>query len=276
VKFDDTPNIRHRDRLEQDLLRVLIKQPGHQQTPQKIWRTIMKTKIAKFTTAAVIAATVILSITILQQSASPAWAIEQSIEALDRFRAICTEGWESERTWRRDGGLELRPSRSWAVANEDQTMVEKYRTEVEGLLILTTNGQKTWRYDPNTNTVRVENRPYVATECWFGSRFLEQLRDGRDRGVLTRWEVTYGKDSATGKERIILKTAWLNERYNGPRSLSIEFDMESMLPVGLKQWENSNWEGPATLVVEKITYYENLPDDLFEFEVPEGATVIEK
>jgi outer membrane lipoprotein-sorting protein len=26
--------------------------------------------------------------------------------------------------------------------------------------------------------------------------------------------------------------------------------------------------------VEKITYYENLPDGLFEFEIPEGAKVI--
>jgi outer membrane lipoprotein-sorting protein len=58
--------------------------------------------------------------------------------------------------------------------------------------------------------------------------------------------------------------------------MRIEFDVESKLLVSFKQWENANWEGPATLVVEKITYYENLPDDLFEFEIPEGATVIEE
>ena len=51
--------------------------------------------------------------------------------------------------------------------------------------------------------------------------------------------------------------------------------MESNLLVGLKQWENANWEGPPALVAEKCTYYENLPDELFEFEIPEGATVIE-
>jgi hypothetical protein len=276
IKFDDAPDVGHRDRLEQDLLRVLAEQSWHKQQPLKTWRTIMKSKITKFATAAAITVAVILSITLLHQSASPVWAIERSIEALDRFRAVYMEGWESERTWRKDGGLELRLSRSWAVANEDQTMVKKYRTEVDGLLILTTNGQKTWRYDPNTNTVRVENRPYVASECWFGSRLLEQLKDGRDKGLFTRWEVTYGKDPATGRQRAFLKAAWLDSRYNGPRSLWIEFDMESMLPVGLKQWENSNWEGPATLVAEKITYYESFPDELFEFEIPEGATVIER
>jgi hypothetical protein len=40
--------------------------------------------------------------------------------------------------------------------------------------------------------------------------------------------------------------------------------------------ENVACEGQATLVGEKITYYQNLPDDLFEFEVLEGAMVIEE
>jgi hypothetical protein len=276
IKFDDVPSTGHRDKLEWNLLAAMNAPSLQTRQFLGIWRTFMKTKIAKFATAAVITITLILSIMILNQSASPAWAIEQSIEALDPFRAISVEGLESERTWREDGSLELRPFRSWAVANEDQTMVEKYRTEVYGFLILTTNGQKTWRYDPNTNTVRIENRPYVASECWFGSRLLEQLKDGRDKGVFTHWEVTYGKDPATGGQRVFLKAAWLNGRYNGPRSMWIEFDMKSMLPVSFKQWENSNWDGPATLIAEKLTYYKNLPDDLFEFKVPEGATVIEE
>jgi outer membrane lipoprotein-sorting protein len=235
----------------------------------------MKTKIAKLATAAMIILAVVLSVTILNHSASPAWAIEQSIEAMDQYKAVLIEGSQSERTWRENGSLEQRPFKSWAVANEDQTMIEKYRTEVEGFLILTTNGQKTWRYDPQTNTVRVENRPYIASECWCGSQFLEQIK-GFLGEVISNWEVTYGKDPATGKQRAFLKIAWLEERYNGPRSMWIEFDMESKLLVSLKQWENANWEGPADLFVERITYFETLPDDLFDFEIPEGATVIEE
>ncbi len=242
--------------------------------PVNLWRIIMKSPLVKIAAAAVLVIACVTGVFIFSRTSGAAWAIEQSINALDRYRAISMEGWESERTWREDGGLELMPSRSWAVANEEQTMVEKYRTEVDGFLILTTNGRKTWRYDPNTNTVRIENRPYVASECWFGSRLLEQLKDGRDKGLFTHWEVTYGKDPATGKRRVFLKIAWLDGRYNGPRSLWIEFDMESMLLVGLKQWENANWDGPATLIAEKIKYYENLPDELFEFEIPEGATVV--
>jgi len=240
-----------------------------------IWRTIMKSHITKLAAAAVIIVTVGLLVTILHYSATPAWAIEQSIDALSHYKAVLVEGLDSERTWREDGSLEQRPFKAWAVANEAQTMVEKYRHEVDGVPIITTNGKKTWRYNPQTNTVRVENRPYIASECWCGSQFLEQIKDLLGE-VIPNWEVTYGKDPATGKQRAFLKIAWLEKRYNGPRSMCLEFDVESKLPVSLKQWENANWEGPATLVVEKITYHENLPDDLFEFEIPEGATVIEE
>ncbi|MHC4596118.1 MAG: LolA family protein, partial [Planctomycetota bacterium] len=191
------------------------------------------------------------------------------------YKAVLIEGSQSERTWIENGSLKVRPYKSWAVANEDQTMIEKYRTEVEGFLILTTNGQKTWRYDPNTNTVRVENHPYVASEVWCGSKFLEQLKDARDKWILTKWEITYGRDPSTGKERAFL-TFSMPEGPPSPRSLWIEFDMESKLLVSLKQWENPNWEGPPDLVVERITYFETLSDDLFEFEIPEGATVIEE
>lgn len=274
IKLDDAPSAKHRDKLEQDLLIALTRQSRQIRQSIRIWRILMKTKIAKLATAAVVTLAVILTITLFGQLGSPAWAIEQSIEALDRFWAVSVEGWESERTWKEDGSLELRPFKSWAVANENQTMVEKYRTEVEGFLILTTNGQKTWRYDPNTHTVRIENHPYTASECWCGSQFLEQLKEGHDNGFLARWEVNYDKDTTTGRQRIFLEIAWLNKRYNGPRSLLLEFDMESKLLISLKQWENANWEGPATLIAEKITYHESLPDELFEFEIPEGAKVI--
>jgi len=276
VKFDDAADHGHRDRLEHGLRSALARQARPKDQSLGIRRVIMKSRITKLAGAAIVILAFVLSTTILNRSVSPAWAIEQSIEAVSQYRAILIEGSQSERTWRKDGSSELKPSKSWAVANEDQTMIKKYRAEVDGVPIITTNGQKTWRYDLQTNTVHVENRPYVASECWFGSRLLDQLKVFHDSGVITRWEVTYGKDPVTAKSRVFLAIAWLDKRYNGPRSLRLEFDMESKLLVSLKQWENANWDGPATLLGEKITYYENLPDDLFEFEIPEGATVIEE
>jgi len=52
--------------------------------------------------------------------------------------------------------------------------------------------------------------------------------------------------------------------------------MDTNLPISLKQWENANWEGSPSAVSKKVTNCESLPDSLFEFEIPEGATVIEE
>ncbi len=50
IKFDDSPDYSHRDKLEQDLLAAMQKQPRQ----MNVWRTIMQSKITKFAAAAVI------------------------------------------------------------------------------------------------------------------------------------------------------------------------------------------------------------------------------
>jgi len=272
IRFDDKPDYNHRDKLEQNLLAALDKQSQHKTQAPNIWRIIMKSQITKLATAAVIIVAVALSVIIFNNSTSTAWAIEQSIEALSKYNAVLFEG--SESFLDEDDKLQMRDMKAWAVANADQTKVEKERHDVDGVPTLITNGRETWRYDPQTNTV-IKNLPYGTPEGWIGSRFFEQLNAFRESGVIKDWDVTYGKDPVTSKQRAFLTVAWLDKRYNGPRSMWFEFDMESKLVVSMKQWENANWEGPPRIVSEKITYYESLPDELFEFEIPEGATVIE-
>ncbi len=239
------------------------------------WRLIMKRPITKYAIAAAIVLAVVAGFTMFRHTGNIAWAIEQSIQALGQYRAVVVEGSDTQRCWEENGSLEPRPMKMWAVANADQTRVEKYRHEANGVAVLVTNGRKTWRYDPQTNTVRIEDRPYVASECWFGP-LLEQLKKGRDAGILTDWKETADQDPATGSQRIFLACAWQDRRWNGPRSVRIEFDRETKLPVRFQQWENAAWEGPATLIVQKITFYESLPDDLFEFQILPGATVVSR
>jgi outer membrane lipoprotein-sorting protein len=272
IRFDDKPDYNHRDKLEQNLLAVLDKQSRLKPQVLNIWRIIMKSQITKLATAAVIIIAFTISVTILNKTTSTVWAIEQSIEVLSKYNAILFEG--SESLLDENGNLQRRDKKTWAAASEDQTRVEKERHEVGGVPTLITNGKETWRYDPQTNTV-IKNLPYGTPEGWIGSRFFEQLNTFRESGVISDWEVTYGKDPVTSKQRAFLKVAWLDKRYNGPRSMWFEFDVESKLVVSMRQWENANWKGPPRIVSEKITYYENLPDELFEFEIPEGATVIE-
>jgi hypothetical protein len=263
------------ERVFEDVLRVHQRVMTTPPAQPEIGRRIMKSPVIRYGIAAVLVLAAVVGFTMFRRTGNTAWAIEQSIQALGQYRAVLVEGTDTQRCWQENGSLEPRSMKMWAVANADQTMVEKYRDEVNGVAVLVTNGRKTWRYDPQTNTVRIENRPYVASECWFGP-LLEQLKKGRDAGILTRWDETIGRDPATGRPRIFLACAWQDRRWNGPRSVRIEFDRESKLPVRLQQWENAAWEGPATLTIEKITCYDSLPDDLFEFQIPPGAMVLEQ
>ncbi len=262
------------ERVFKDMLQAQQQTMAESPAQPEIGRRIMRHPVIRYGIAAVLVLAAVVGFTLFRHTGNIAWAIEQSIEAVGKYRAIIVEGSAAECMFRAEGGMEPRSFKAWAVANEDQTAVKKARHDVDGTPVLTTNGEKTWWYYPGTNTVRVENRAYVASELWVGSRFLEQLKAFHDSGVLTRYETTSGKDPGTGKPRIVLRCAWEDKRYNGPRSMRFEFDAETNLLTGIRQWENSNWEGPATLVGEKITYCESLPDELFEFQIPPGATVV--
>jgi outer membrane lipoprotein-sorting protein len=251
---------------------------AQQQTTEKvpampeIWRVIMNSPFTKIAAAAIFTIAILTGVFMFERTSGVAWAIEQSIKAMSKYNAVLVEG--SESFLDKDGKLKTRNGKTWAVANKNQTKVEKVRIEFEGVPTIITDGRQTWRYDAETNTV-TKNLPYGTAEIWIGSRLLEQLKTFRESGLITKWKVTEGKDSVTGKQRIFLACAWLNKRYKGPRSIWLEIDAESKLLVGFKQWENANWKGPAQYVAERITHYESLPDELFEFEIPEGANVIE-
>jgi outer membrane lipoprotein-sorting protein len=264
------------ERVFEDVLRAHQRGMTNPPAQPAIGRRIMRNPVVRYGIAAVLVLAAVVGFTLFRHTGNTAWAIEQSIQALDKYRAVLMEGQAAESLWREGGSSALRPVRTWAVANADQTAIEKYRDEMDGVHVLTTDGHKTWRYDPQTNRVTIENRPYVGGEYWVGSGFLAQLKQGRDAGILTQWKETTAKDPATGRLRVVLQIAWLAARWNGPRSLRLEFDPETKLLVSLKQWENAQWEDPASIVTQKLTYYESLPDELFEFQIPPGATVQEQ
>ena len=247
----------------------LFKQPACPTWTQRTGRMIMKSRIVRVAAVIAVIAAIVSGLNLFSQTSNVLWALTDSIEVLRPFRAVAVEGNELDS----ETG-QAKSFRGWSVESEDQSRIIKERHEVDGVCIRVANGNRTWRYDPQTHTV-TKNLPYGMPEHGLGHRFLEQLQAGHESGFLTDWREEHGVDTATGRERIVLKIAWTNQRYNGPRSLHLEFDLESKLVVFMQQWENATWKGPARLTVNKITYYETLPEELFEMEIPEGATVVE-
>ena len=107
IEFDDTPDYNHRDKLEQRLLVALANQARQEEQPVKIWRTIMKSQITKLTTAAVIILAVVVSITFLNKSVTPAYGLEQTIEAYRGLRYIYVKNLSPPAHEPQDGWLEF-------------------------------------------------------------------------------------------------------------------------------------------------------------------------
>jgi len=87
-------------------------------------------------------------------------------------------------------------------------------------------------------------------------------------------EVVRGKDAATGRDRAMLFCSLID--VHGPQSWIIEFDVASKLPVAFKQWQNLDRSGPPAFEAFKLTYYEDLPDSIFEVKIPGSPIYSEK
>lgn len=259
IRFDDTPDPNHRDKLEQDILAAMAKQTPRQ---VNIWRTIMKTRIIKLATAAAIIVIAVLGIIFLEKSATPAYGVEQTIEALKGFNAVHISGVVIPE----DGlphSFDL-----WARANEDHTQSGDFRIEIDTGQVNWVQGNDTYHYDPNQNTVRILRGQKASINPWIGRDLLQELEQKTDD-----WQVLYGNDSATGRERVFVTCS--NPHAPSLKSWWFEFDLETKLPVRFKQWNNIQRKGKPAFDAQSIVYYEDLPDETFKFEIAEDAVVVD-
>ncbi|MHC4664512.1 MAG: LolA family protein [Planctomycetota bacterium] len=260
IKFDDTADPNHRDRLERDLLSALKKGTARQGV---IWRTIMKSQITKVAGAAAVILIAVLAIPITDKLAAPAWAIDQTIDALSKFNAIHFSGTVVD-----EHGNET-TFEAWARADSEQTAADCLRMETTMGKVQVVWQNRGYEYDPQTQIVYVTESCGPPISPWLGARLLEFLKE-----FTIDWDERYGKDAATGRERVFVTCS--HPAAPDPRSWWFEFDVESKLPVSLKQWENMTRQGPPKWYARSITYLEDLPDELFDFKIPESAEVVAK
>ena len=224
-----------------------------------IWRIIMNKPISKIAAAIILVA--VFSITFWDKTVTPAWAIEDTIELLARFNGMHFKGILLD-----EEGKAV-SFEAWARANEEQTASNHLRVESATGAIDVVSGNQRYEYDPATATVKITVTYGTAISPWPGPDFFESLQK-----IALDWNETYGKDPATNRDRVFVTCS--HPAAPDPRSWSFEFDVESKLPVTIKQWDNMKREGLPSFNVESVTFLETLPDELFEFEIPEGAKVI--
>ncbi len=225
------------------------------------WRIIMKSKIQKFVTVAAVILIAVLGISLLDKSVTPAWAIEDTIRALENIYSIKLLGIATDQSTKVQGKYIL-----WALPNEDGTESAEARFEIpdQQITVVARSG-KTYSYQFTENTVYIADYKNLSINPWLGSEFFHVVKK-----FAKNWKVSYGKDEETDRDSIFATCIHPFEA----KSWWFQFDSETRMPVRFKQWTNTNFEGEPGFHAEKIEYNPDLPIGIFEFEIPKGAKVI--
>ena len=240
-----------------------------------IWREIMKNTSARIAAAVMIIVCLGMAVYLVDQATAPAWAIDQSIDAMKSYTGIHYYGtifmsWED--FYRGLGVQELPelpvsqgPFQMWAQADEQLSRSSRIRMVLPHNVMISSGKLQSYVKLSDGTTYDIQG-DLMKIDPWPSFELLKILRENSDS-----WTQLYGIDAATGKERIFVDYNSLSEN----RFYRFEFDSESKLLVSLKQWENSDSpEGPPIFDIRKIVYFEQLPDEIFEIDLSDASEII--
>jgi hypothetical protein len=265
LNIDDKPDDTHRQNLRRKMLSVFnesMQKTARTKGPRHIqWRTIMKSKITKLAAAAVIIIAVTLGLTtILDKSITTAYAIEQTIEALNSVRTvhIVARGWDNE------------PLDAWMKINHetgkaDYTYLKMhfmYNGDTFEFIVVSTP-EISYQYNVTKNIVEVFERQLIQTGFEF-DRIFESIVENLDKNQ--KVEVYQGKTPESAKDIIVLLVQ------SEDKTTKFLIDPDTKLPISIETFGSG---GKTDLKrTEKISYNESVPEGIFDFEIPENAKVV--
>ncbi|MEN6385404.1 MAG: hypothetical protein ABFD79_09410 [Phycisphaerales bacterium] len=239
-----------------------------------VWRIMMKSSITKLAAASVIIIAAAIPIMFIAKSTQPAWAVEQSIEAMKFYNSIYFSGKVSKplsniyillkRQIPPEAEFETIDFEMWARANPQQTKSEKVKFACSNLFTAVAQDQQAYIQFPDSNTYNIEGE-FFRVDPWPTTELLNFLKEKSNI-----WKEQYGVDAETGKDRIFIYCNSLDKN----KSWWAEFDLETKLLVHLKQWQNAHWKGTPEFDISKIIYYEQLPDEIFNLNEPTNTIKI--
>ncbi len=258
IKFDDTPDANHRDKLETELLSAMAKKQSQQ---TKTWRIIMKSNASKLATAAVVILAVVLTVTFLDKSVTPAYAVEQTIEAMRSITSIhayCTD-WDDSQ------------GEVWIQINPE-TGEEEYYYADQGNLLIVGTPQTTYYYYKDENLVRIRNEYVPASEVRFSHLFEDLVNMIQQYHGELRFY--YQFDEEFQKEVIMVHGSIPTQGDIKEKEFIVRVDPRTKLPINIETIKCAPGQGVKS--VDRIEYNVTIPEGIFEFEIPEGAKVIEE
>jgi hypothetical protein len=259
IKFDDIPDHNHRDRLEQRLLVALANQPRQTDSPSQILRLIMNSRLAKLASAAAVIIAVTLGLsTILDHGATPAYAIEQTIEAIENVPTIHIFG----RDWD-DKQIEM-----WVQVNTSTGLMEYcYTNHIDDDRLMISTPENTYYHNVKTNTVRIKDGPSVSSvfrlgEFFEGMKVLSEKFNG---------QMTYSEVSDLNRKRKVIEL-----KVSSPQvQILALIDPQTKLPISINVTRGDKFGSYEILKQADQIHYDDLPPEgLFDFKMPADANIV--
>ncbi len=257
IEFDDVPDPTHRDKLEQSLLRTLSKQSPRQ---IEVWRTIMKAKITKLAAAAVIIMGVTFGlVTLVEQGATPAYAVEQTIEAMKNTRTVhmlCRD-WEGNNI------------EAWMRLNPETRLPDYMYLDypLHGAQILSTP-EGSYQYIKKAGIFQVSQVPIMQFDARLeniiedlAAKIADELKGNDNISIYKE------NDPNTGEDSLVIMAETDSD------AIKVLIDPETKLPTSIHIIRTSNL-GNAVKDFDEIYFDEDPPAALFDFIIPEGVTVV--
>jgi len=91
IEFDDIPEVKHRDRLEQGLRTALAQRPRSKRR-SNAWSMVVRSRTTKLVAAVVIAAGIMASVFLMDKTVAPAYAVEQTLDAIKEVQTVHMAG----------------------------------------------------------------------------------------------------------------------------------------------------------------------------------------
>jgi len=245
IKFDDAPDPNHRDRLEQDLLAALAKQAPRQ---TEIWRAIMKSRVTKLATVAVIIIAVLIGISTF--SGTSAWAqIVQALNEVENVHAVAKittpDGSAAQyEVWlkRPDYLYEDYPDRITIDNGKERLTIDKRKKEAQF-------SESLMPYKP------LSKHSVFEQIGLFRSNTQKELEITKLAGESDQVTLVYALKYESGQVKFSGK-AWVQAA--------------TMLPLKIKLAWVGQAKADEAQSGEMTFGYEPIPDDVFAMAVPEG------
>jgi hypothetical protein len=222
-----------------------------------IWSIIMKTKATKLGVAALIIACIALSIPFMEKTVTPAYSVEQTLRAMQDLRTMymACKDWNGEQ-------FEM-----WIELNPDTGIPEYCRAYWPKSKVLNISRPDTsYQFSERANQVQINSGQLYQMNV-APAKVFEQLllasREDPDSVV-----IFHEHDGQSNKSLIVVITR------QDKQSFKVYIDPETKLPVRVQGLE-SRLLGSVVRDIDRIEFNVELPEGVFDFEIPEGASIID-